>query len=72
MSYIVSWSVEFDDESTANHLDAAEQAWSILEDTIKMQGPATILVVRRDDDNIAVPFDMAYTPAIQLNEYKDE
>lgn len=68
-AYIVSWSVELDDESTASHEDAAEQAWDILGDAISQSGPATVLVVRRTDDTEAVPFDMAYDPPIVLDRY---
>ena len=45
-AYVVSWSVEFDDESTVDAADAASQGWAVMDDAVSGRGPATVLVVR--------------------------
>lgn len=57
-AYIVTWSIEFDEESTVSAEDAAGQAWGILDDAVH-GGPATVLVVRDEDDAHLGTFDMA-------------
>lgn len=58
MQYVVSWSIEYDEESTTGPEDAAEQAWGDLVDAAVNHGPATILVVRDENDNHLGTFDM--------------
>lgn len=67
MSYVVTWSIEFDAESTVDAADAAGQAWGCIEDALH-GGPATVLVVRDENDRHLGTFDMADGLAIERGE----
>ena len=67
MGYVVSWSMSFSNEDLAEFSEeeysatgarrAAQMAHGWLEDAIKHDGGATVLVVRDEDDNHLGTFD---------------
>jgi hypothetical protein len=58
MSYVVTWSIEIDEESAYNDEDAARQGWEIIVDSACGDGIATVVVVRDENDKHLGTFDM--------------